>query len=110
MTQLALQAATVPVVRALLDEATRKNFTSGVLGVRARPEWSYEPTFTHRDTVVQIVPCVSALAMRAALLDRVEGQWLVLLTDRTQDAPWAGPFGHFLLPRPRAPDPREALR
>ena len=32
--------ATLPVLRALLDQARRKNFSSGVLGVRARPEWA----------------------------------------------------------------------
>ena len=77
--------ATLPVLRALLDQARRKDFRSGVLGVRARPEWTGTPTFTHTDVPVRVVPCVSALAVREALLDRVRDQWLVVLTDRPDD-------------------------
>ena len=74
--------ATLPVLRALLDQARRKDYRSGVLGVRARPEWTGPPTFTHADVPVRVVPCVSALAVREALLERVRDQWLVVLTDR----------------------------
>jgi hypothetical protein len=110
VTQNAVQPATLPVVRALLDEAIRKSFTSGVLGVRARPEWSAEPTFIHQDTEVRIVPCASALAVREALLDRVDDQWLVVLTDRPEEDLGAGLLGHFLWPRLRTPDPWDAVR
>jgi PglZ domain len=110
VTQTAVQAATLPVVRALLDEAIRKSFRSGVLGVRARPEWSSEPTFMHQDAAVRIVPCVSALAVREALLDQVDGQWLVVLTDRPEDDLGAGLLGHFIWPRLRTPDPWDAVR
>ncbi len=110
MTQTGVQAATLPVVRALLDDAIRKNFRSGVLGVRARPEWSSEPTFIHEDTPVRIVPCVSALAVHEALLDRVDDQWLVVLTDRPEDDLGAGVLGHFVWPRLRTPDPWDAVR
>ena len=48
--------ATLPVLRALLDEARRKNYSSGVLGVRARPEWPGAPEFTHADVPVRVVP------------------------------------------------------
>ena len=110
MTQAAFQAATLPVIRALLDEAIRKNFTSGVLGVRARPEWSSDSTFIHQDKAVRIVPCVSALAVREALLDQVDGQWLVVLTDRPEDDLGTGLLGHFVWPRLRTPDPWDAVR
>ena len=47
MTQPA-SAATLPVIRALLDEASRKNYGGGMLGVRARPEWTTAPEFNSR--------------------------------------------------------------
>ena len=52
--------ATLPVLRALLDQARHKDFRSGVLGVRARPEWTSPPTFTHADVPVRVVPMNSS--------------------------------------------------
>lgn len=61
--------ATSPV-RSLLDEAQRKRYPHGVLGVRAQPRWDGPDTFTHDDVPVRVVPCISALAAREAILDR----------------------------------------
>jgi hypothetical protein len=105
-----LARATVPVLRALLDQASRKNFKSGVLGVRARPEWRGTATFTHADVPVRVVPCVSALAVREALLDRVRSEWLVVLTDRPDDDLGAGVLSHLVWNRLRTPDPWDAVR
>ena len=102
--------ATLPVLRALLDQARRKNYASGVLGVRARPEWPGSPTFTHESVPVRVVPCVSALAVREALLDRERGQWLVVLTDRADDDLGAGVLSHLVWNRLRTPDPWDAVR
>ena len=102
--------ATLPVLRALLDQARRKNFSSGVLGVRARPEWAGTPEFTHADVPVRVVPCVSALAVREALLGRADGQWLVVLTDRADDDLGAGVLSHLVWHRLRTPDPWDAVR
>jgi hypothetical protein len=102
--------ATLPVLRALLDQARRKDYASGVLGVRARPEWPGAPVFTHADVPVRVVPCVSALAVREALLERVPGQWLVVLTDRPDDDLGAGVLGHLVWHRLRTPDPWDAVR
>ena len=83
--------ATLPVLRALLDQARRKNYSSGVLGVRARPEWPGARGRSRTPSVpVRVVPCVSALAVREALLERADGQWLVVLTDRADDDLGAG--------------------
>lgn len=109
MTELAV-AATLPVVRALLDEAKRKNYRSGVLGVRTRPAWSGSDRFVHDDTPVTVVPCVSSLAVREALLERQREQWLVVLTDRSDDDLGAGVLSHFVFNRLRTPDPWEAVR
>jgi hypothetical protein len=102
--------ATLPVLRALLDQAHRKDYASGVLGVRASPEWPGALTFTHADVPVRVVPCVSALAVREALLERVRDQWLVVLTDRPDDDLGAGVLGHFVWQRLRTPDPWDAVR
>jgi hypothetical protein len=102
--------ATLPVLRALLDQARRKDYASGVLGVRARPEWPGAPAFTHADVPVRVVPCISALAVREALLERVHGQWLVVLTDRPDDDLGAGVLSHLVWHRLRTPDPWDAVR
>src|SRR5712671_3335587 len=103
--------ATLPVLRALLDQARRKDYLSGVLGVRARPEeWAGPEEFTHVDVPVRVVPCVSALAVREALLGRAGGQWLVVLTDRPDDDLGAGVLSHLLWHRLRTPDPWDAVR
>jgi hypothetical protein len=102
--------ATLPVLRALLDQARRKNYASGVLGVRARPEWPGSATFTHESVPVRVVPCVSTLAVREALLDRERGQWLVVLTDRADDDLGAGVLSHLVWNRLRTPDPWDAVR
>ncbi len=102
--------ATLPVLRALLDQARHKNYASGVLGVRARPEWPGTPTFNHESVPVRVVPCVSALAVREALLGRESGQWLVVLTDRADDDLGAGVLSHFVWNRLRTPDPWDAVR
>lgn len=109
VTQTATRA-TLPVLRALLDQARHKNFAHGVLGVRARPEWAGAPTFTHDEVPVRVVPCVSALAVREALLERVRGQWLVVLTDRPEEDLGAGVLSHLVWHRLRIPDPWEAAR
>ena len=102
--------ATLPVLRALLDQARRQNYTSGVLGVRAHPEWPGPPVFTHADVPVRVVRCVSALAVREALLERTGGQWLVVLTDRPDDDLGAGVLSHLVWHRLRTPDPWDAVR
>ncbi len=102
--------ATLPVLRALLEQARRKNYASGVLGVRARPEPLATPVFTDAGVPVRVVPCVSALAVREALLDRVDGQWLVVLTDRPDDDLGSGVLSHLRWHRLRPPDPWDAVR
>lgn len=105
-----LSIATVPVVRALLDEAKRKNYRQGVLGVRARPEWAGPAHFNHDGVEVTVVTCESALAAREALLQRRPGAWLVVLTDRDEGDLGAGVLAHLAWHRLRTPDPWEAVR
>ena len=59
---------------------------------------------------VRVVPCVSALAVREALLGRADGRWLVVLTDRADDDLGAGVLSHLVWHRLRTPDPWDAVR
>ena len=102
--------ATLPVLRALLDQATAKDYRSGVLGVRARPEWTGAREFRYNEVPVQVVPCVSALAVREALTGRARDQWLIVLTDRPEDDLGTGVLSHLLWHRLRTPDPWDAVR
>src|SRR5487761_388628 len=103
-------AATLPVIRALLDEARRKDYRAGVLGVRARPEWVGAAAFTHDDTAVRVVPCESALAVWEAIIGRDRSEWLVLLVDRPDEDLGAGIRAHLVGHRLRTPDPWDAVR
>ena len=109
MTETATQA-TLPVLRALLEQARARNYQSGVLGVRARPEWTGAQEFKLDDVPVHVVPCVSALAVREALTGRVRDQWLVVLTDRPEEDLGTGVLSHLLWHRLRTPDPWDAVR
>jgi len=104
-------SASTPVLRELLDEARAKKYEHGVLGVRAKPYWPAETrTFTHHQVRVRIEPCVSALAVREALLSRRRDEWLIVLTDRTDEDLGAGVLSHFVGHRLRTPDPWAAVR
>ena len=109
MTQPA-SAATLPVIRALLDEASRKNYGGGILGVRARPEWTTAPEFNYGATLVRVVPCGSALAVWEAITTRDPSQWLVVITDREDEDLGAGIRAHLVGNRLRTPDPWDAVR
>jgi PglZ domain len=104
-------SASTPVLRELLDEARAKNYEHGALGVRAKPDWPPETrTFTHNKAQVRIEPCVSALAVREALLSRRRDEWLIVLTDRSEDDLGTGVLSHFIGHRLRTPDPWAAVR
>jgi len=108
VTQAPAAPVSVAVLRALLEHAVRKDYHRGVLGVRARPEWAGPATFTHDSTTVRVVPCVSALAVREALLERDPDGWLVVLTDR--DDLGDGILSRLVWHRLRTPDPWDAVR
>jgi len=102
--------ASLPVIKALLDEAARKHFTGGVLGVRAVPEWSDAAQFEHNGVAVRVVVCPSALAVREALTERTPHQWLVVLTDRDEKELGLGITAHLTWQRLRRPDPWAAVQ
>ena len=110
MTPPPVSVATLPVVRALLDEARHKNYLTGTLGIRARPEWAGPEAFEHVGVPVTVVPCISALAVREALRERGDDRWLVILTDREDTDLGAGIRSHLVWHRLRTPDPWAAVQ
>ncbi|MCZ2839922.1 BREX-2 system phosphatase PglZ [Modestobacter sp. VKM Ac-2985] len=110
MTAATTSVATLPVVRALLDEAVRKNYSAGALGIRARPEWGGPTSFEHQGVPVTVVPCVSSLAVREALRSRGGDRWVVIVTDRDDADLGAGIRSHLIWHRLRTPDPWAAVR
>jgi hypothetical protein len=102
--------ATLPIIRSLLDEANRRRYVGGVLGVLARPEWDGPATFDHHGVGVRVVACPSALAVREALLTRASDRWLVVLTDRDEAELGLGITAHLTWHILRRPDPWAAVR
>ena len=108
--EASLPTARRPVLEALLGVAREKGWTHGVLGVRARPEWSGPATFVVDGTATRVVACASTLAVREALLGRAPGEYLVVLTDREESELGAGVLSHLIFHRLRTPDPWDAVR
>lgn len=107
---------TLAVVRAMLDDAAAHNYGPGhrdaasVLGIYADPG-SLEPTtFHHHGTPVHVVPCVSSLAVRQALLSHEPGSWLVVVTDRPEEDLGVGVLAHLAGHKLRTPDPWDSVR
>ncbi|MFD7676948.1 BREX-2 system phosphatase PglZ [Streptomyces sp. NPDC060187] len=103
-------SASLPVIRALIDQARSKQFEGGVIGILARPEWDGPAEFEHESVPVRVMPCPSALAVREALLSRSSERWLVVLTDRDTDDLGLGITAHLVGKTLRQPDPWEAVR
>lgn len=104
------------VIRALIDDATNHDYgpahrgASTVLGVYADPGSLEGTRIEHAGLTVTVVPCVSALAMREALLSRDPAGWLVVVTDRPEDDLGVGLLAHLAGAKLRTPDPWEAVR
>ncbi|GAA4837447.1 BREX-2 system phosphatase PglZ [Garicola koreensis] len=105
-----LPEATLPIVRQLLESASKKGRREGVLGIRASTMWSGATEFSHHGSDVIVAPCRSALAVREALQDRRSGLWLVILTDRDEADLGTGILTHFQGQTLRNPDPWAAVR
>lgn len=102
--------ATLPVIKALLDEAIRGRYRNGILGVRARPEWDGAEEFTHEGATVRVVPCESVLAVWEAISGRDRKQWLVVLTDRDDHDLGTSIRAHLAGRRLRTPDPWQSVQ
>lgn len=74
--------ATAAVVEQYARELVRKGGTTRALALRAAPVWTGPERLVVSGQRVLVRPCVSALAIREALLERGADEWLVVLTDR----------------------------
>lgn len=97
------------VVRSLIA-AARKHGNQRVLAVRGTPDPGVERRLTDAGESVHVLPCVSALAIRDALYQRSDDEWLVILTDRSEDDLGPGLLSHFASQRIQAPSPWDAVR
>jgi len=101
---------TPAMARALIDQARAKNYDAGVLGFRAAVRDAAPVRFEHAGKPVALVPCVSALAAREAILQRPADGWLVLVTDRSDDDLGPGLLAQFVWQRLRHPNPWQAVQ
>jgi len=109
-------AITLPIVRAMVDDAAAHDYgpghrdASSVIGIYADPGSIEAVQLTHGGVAVHVVPCVSALAVREALLSREPNGWLVIVTDRPEEDLGVGLLAHLVGHKLRTPDPWEAVR
>ncbi len=102
--------ASVAMLLAMVDMVKRKDYPSGVLGIFAAPEHVEAEDLEHDGQVVRIRPAESALAVREALREHVDGQWTVIVTDRDDQDLGAGILTHFVGSQLRRPNAWEAVR
>src|SRR3954447_14595319 len=98
------------MVLAIIDEAREKDYSTGVIGLRGVPDRAVAADVQHDGRVVRVRPAESALAVREVLSEHREGDWMVVVTDRTDDDLGAGVLAHLIWQRLRSPDPWEAVR
>ncbi len=75
------------VLRALVNEASAEAGAPRILAVAAAPQWGGKNVLETERGTVRILPCVSPLAVRDALVHQHEaqdGELLVILTDRDE--------------------------
>lgn len=101
---------TPAMARALVDEARAKGYRPGVLGFRAPVGGQSRQQFDVAGAPVALVPCVSTLAVREAILARGRGDWLVVVTERTDDDLGAGLLAQVIGQRLRRPDVWQAVQ
>jgi hypothetical protein len=89
-----MPVATEAQVRRLAQDWLAKARDGQVLAIQARPQWPGPDLLDVNGQSVRVVGCPSPLAMRAALVDRAEGERLVVLTDCDEDALGLGLLAH----------------
>ncbi|GAA2369399.1 BREX-2 system phosphatase PglZ [Dactylosporangium salmoneum] len=107
---IAAPSATEAQVRAMVADWLRSGRPERALALKARPEWSGPPTIQVGGTTVRVVPAVSSLAIRAALVELPDEERLVVLTDRDDDDLGAGLLSHCSTHTVISIDPWEIVR
>lgn len=104
-------AVSPAMARALVDQAVAKGYRQGVLGFRAPTVGVQDSAFLHGGQEIRMVPCVSALAVREAILtQRPSDGWLLIVTDRDDEELGPGLLAQFVWQRLRRPDAWQAVQ
>ena len=107
-----LAPASLSMILAMIEQASgsRFNYRDGVIGLLAQPDRSARADVQHDGQLVRIRPAESALAVREALTEHRDGDWMVILTDRSDEDLGEGIRAHLVWNRLRRPDPWGAVR
>lgn len=106
----------VAEIRAMVDDAAAHGYgpehgdERPAVGVFGDPAGVEPLVLEHRGASLSVVPAVSALAVREALLAHRPGSWLVVVTDRPESDLGAGILAHLVGHKLRTPDPWGAVR
>ena len=95
---MTLAVATPPVVRALVAKLQEKPTYPRAFGIHAQPVWHHEPALSVAGATVQVRTCVSALAVREALVEHHASDatsYLCVVTDCTDEDLGAGIRAHL---------------
>jgi len=90
-----LPVATPHLVRAVVAEALAKRPEARVVALAAFPRWHYPPQVDVAGRPVTVVPCVSSLAVRQALVEHPFPTLLAVLIDRSDADLGAGLLAHL---------------
>lgn len=107
--------ATAPVateaqVRRLAQDWLPRARPGQILAIQARPQWTASELLEVAGHQVRVVACPSPVAMRAALIDRAEGERLVVLTDCDEETLGLGLLAHCAKLHPISIEPWELVR
>nr|WP_157528564.1 BREX-2 system phosphatase PglZ [Kibdelosporangium sp. MJ126-NF4]CEL19292.1 bacteriophage (phiC31) resistance gene pglZ [Kibdelosporangium sp. MJ126-NF4]CTQ94909.1 bacteriophage (phiC31) resistance gene pglZ [Kibdelosporangium sp. MJ126-NF4] len=91
-----LPLATEQYIRSLVEQAPTKGHHDRVLVIRTRPVWNGPKEFLAGQRRVRVEPCVSALAVREAMVGLNPGEVLVVLTDREDADLGSGILAHCI--------------
>ena len=110
MTTAVLPEADLAGIRSLLGQLRGKGHSHGVIALAAAPVWSGDHEFELGGQSVRVRTAPSVLAVRDALTDRTQVDWVVILTDRSAAELPAGILEHLATGRLSNLDPWPALR
>ncbi|MFV3116679.1 BREX-2 system phosphatase PglZ [Gordonia amicalis] len=105
-----LPEADLAAIRGLIRDLRVKNHTRGVIAVAAVPQWSGEGEFSVDGQRIRVRTAPSVLAIRDAITNRREVDWVVILTDRDASELPAGVLEHLTGNRLSNFDPFPMLR
>ncbi|MBF6346443.1 BREX-2 system phosphatase PglZ [Nocardia cyriacigeorgica] len=105
-----LPEADLTAVRGQIAGLRSKNYSRGVLAIAAAPVWSGPESFDLDGQQVRVRVAPSVLAIRDAITERRNADWVVILTDREAGELPVGILDHIIAGRLSNLDPWPALR